>query len=71
MAPLKFAAALGLIVGIWVPYLGAVTSASLVLYFIIAIFMHIRARDFGRNLFLNAFGMMTISTATLVACFLV
>ena len=70
MAPVKFAAVLGLVVGVWVPYLGAVTAAALVLYFVVAISMHIRARDFGRNLFLNATGMLLICAATLVFSFL-
>jgi len=35
----------------------------------VAISMHIRARDFGRNLFLNAAGMLLICAATLVLSF--
>ena len=69
LSPLKFAAALGLTAGIWVPYLGAVTCAALVLYFVVAVTMHVRARDLGRDLFLNATGMLLICIATLVfAC---
>ena len=45
MAPIKFAAAAGLVGGIWIPYLAAVTCAALILYFVIAISMHIAARD--------------------------
>jgi hypothetical protein len=71
MPPIKFAAAAGLIAGIWLPYLGAVTCAALVLYFVVAIAMHIAARDFGRNLFVNATGMLLVCVATLVFCFLV
>ncbi|MEU0485738.1 DoxX family protein [Streptosporangium sp. NPDC006013] len=63
MPPLKFAAAAGLILGIWLPYLGAATCAALVLYFMVAIAMHIAARDFGRNLFLNATAMLLICIA--------
>ena len=70
MSPIKFAAAAGLIAGIWIPYLGIVTTIALVLYFVIAISMHIRARDFGRNLFVNATGMLVLSVATLVISFL-
>jgi hypothetical protein len=70
MPPLKFAAALGLLGGIWIPYLGAVTCGALVLYFLVAIAMHVRARDFGRNLFLNATGMLLICLATGVFCFM-
>ncbi|UZX05241.1 hypothetical protein F8G81_01120 [Arthrobacter sp. CDRTa11] len=64
MTPIKFAAAAGLIAGLWIPGLGALTTACLILYFLIAIGMHIRARDFGRNLFLNAFGMLAICITT-------
>ncbi|GAA3429879.1 DoxX family protein [Streptosporangium sandarakinum] len=70
LPPLKFAAAAGLILGIWLPYLGAVTCAALVLYFVVAIAIHIAARDFGRNLFLNATGMLLICVATGVHSFL-
>jgi DoxX-like family len=70
LPPIKTAAAIGLIVGIWMPYLGAVTCAALVLYFVVAIAMHVRARDFGRNLLLNATGMLTICTAVRRFCFM-
>jgi hypothetical protein len=62
--PIKFAAAAGLIAGIWIPYLGAVTCAALIAYFLVAIGMHVAARDFGRNLFVNATGMLVICIAT-------
>jgi hypothetical protein len=69
LSPLKFAAALGLVGGIWIPGLGLVTSVALVLYFVVAVSMHIRARDLGRDLFVNALGMLAICVATLVVCF--
>jgi hypothetical protein len=71
MAPIKLAAAAGLVLGIWIPGLAALTTACLVAYFVVAISMHIRARDFGRNLFVNATGMLVLSVATGVYCFLV
>ena len=64
--PIKFAAAAGLIAGIWVPYLAAVTSLLLVAYFFVAIVMHVRARDFGRYLFVNATGMLILCVAVTV-----
>jgi DoxX-like family len=70
MPVIKFAATAGLLAGVWVPALGVLTTGCLVLYFLVAIAMHIRMRDLGRNLFLNATGMLTICTATLVVCFL-
>jgi hypothetical protein len=69
--PIKFVAAAGLIAGIWIPVLGAITTAALVLYFLVAIAMHIRACDFGRNLFVNATGMLAICVTVGVFCFLV
>ena len=71
MPPIKFAAAAGLIAGIWIPGLGVVATVCLILYFVVAIAMHVRARDFGRNLFLNATGMLLICVATLLFCFLI
>jgi len=70
MSPIKFAAAAGLVAGIWVPYLGFVTTVALVLYFAMAITMHVRARDFGRNLFVNATGMLVLCVFTLIVSFL-
>ncbi len=70
MTPIKFAAAAGLIAGIWIPGLAALTTACLVIYFVVAIAMHIRARDFGRNLFVNASGMLVICVATGLFCFI-
>lgn len=69
-APIKFAAATGLVAGIWVPGLGLLSTMCLIAYFLVAIGMHIRARDLGRNLFLNAAGMLLICIATLTYSFL-
>ena len=70
LSPIKFGAAAGLIAGISIPYLGLVTCVALILYFVVAIGMHIAARDFGRNLLVNATGMLAICVATLLWCFL-
>ena len=70
MPLIKFAATAGLVAGLWVPVFGILTTGCLVLYFLIAMAMHIRAHDFTRNLFLNAAGMLIICTATLGYCFL-
>lgn len=70
-APIKFAAAAGLVAGIWIPVLALLTTVCLVAYFVVAISMHIRARDFGRNLFVNATGMLALCVFTLVLSFLV
>lgn len=60
---LKTAAAAGLVAGIWWTPLAVLTSAALVLYFLLAIGSHVRARDFGRNLFMNATGMLLMCAA--------
>lgn len=62
---LKVAAAAGLILGIWFPPLALLTCAALVGYFTVAIGMHVAAGDFGRNLFVNASGMLALCTAAL------
>jgi hypothetical protein len=67
--PIKLASAAGLIAGLWIPYLGAITCVALVVYFVVAIGMHVAARDFGRNLFVNATGMLVICAATLLWSF--
>lgn len=71
MPVIKFAAALGLVVGMWVPWLGLLTSVCLVVYFILAVGAHLRVRDFGRNLFVNATGMLVLCLVVLIWCFLV
>jgi hypothetical protein len=48
--PIKFAAGVGLLAGLWIPYLGAITAAALVVYFVLAVWSHVRVRDIGRNL---------------------
>jgi hypothetical protein len=65
LPPLKVAAAAGLIAGIWVPSLAVLVCAALVCYFVVAVSAHIRAHDFGRNLFLNATAMLILCAATL------
>lgn len=66
---IKTAAAAGLLLGTRVRGLGALTNLCLVAYFIVAISAHLRARDFSRNLFVNATGMFTICVTVLWVCF--
>lgn len=56
----KGAAALGLVAGLRIPVLGSVTSVALVAYFVVAMTFHVRARDLGRNFFVNATGMLLL-----------
>ena len=65
LTPLKLAAAAGLVIGIWVWPLALLTSVALVCYFLVAIAMHVRASDLGRNLFVNATGMLVLCAAVL------
>lgn len=64
----KGLAAAGLVAGLVVPYLAFLTSAALVAYFAVAIVMHVRARDLGRNLFVNATSMLAICAAICLWC---
>jgi len=41
----KFDSAVGLAIGLWVPWVGAATIVALIAYFCVAIWFHIRARD--------------------------
>ncbi|GAB3166305.1 DoxX family protein [Myceligenerans halotolerans] len=66
---IKAAAALGLVAGIWVPGLGAVTAVALVVYFVLALGFHVRARDFG-IFFASAVGMFVLCSAVLWWSFL-
>lgn len=60
---IKFSAALGLLAGLWIPYIGFAANVGLVLYFVVAIGAHLRAKDLGRNLFINATGMLLLCLA--------
>jgi hypothetical protein len=46
---LEFAAAIGLVIGLWVHWLGALAAGGLVLLMIGALTYHVRARDTGKN----------------------
>lgn len=46
----KIIAGVALLLGVWVPYLGTAASLGVVAYFVVAIGLHLRARDIGRNL---------------------
>lgn len=46
LAACEFAGALGIVLGIWWPYLGVAAGIGLVLYFLGAIVSHLRVGDF-------------------------
>ena len=62
---LKMAAAAGLLAGLWIEYVGALTALGLVLYFTLAVGAHIRVCDFGRNI-INATLLLLLSAFVLV-----
>ena len=59
----EFAAALGLVVGIWWPLLGVAAVIGLVLYFLGAIVSHLRVGDFKR--FRSAAFMLVLAAVAL------
>ncbi|MGI9084623.1 MAG: DoxX family protein [Aeromicrobium sp.] len=70
LTPIRLIAATGLAAGVWVPEIGLAACLGLVAYFVLAIGAHVRARDFGRSLFVNAIGMLILSVGTTYLCFL-
>jgi hypothetical protein len=66
LPPIKFAATAGLVTGIWLEPLAVLTTAALVTYFVVALVMHLRARDFRRYLYVNCLGMLAVSSVILV-----
>jgi len=69
VTPIKLAAAVGLVAGLWVPEIGLAACIGLIVYFLLAIGAHVRARDLGRNLFVNATGMLVLTAGTTYLCF--
>ena len=63
LAACEFAGALGLVLGIWWPYLGIAAGIGLVVYFVGAIVSHVRMGD-GKGIGPAAF-MLIISVAAL------
>jgi DoxX-like family len=66
LGALKAAGALGLLAGLAVPLLGAVTAACVVLYFVGAVAAHVRARAFAADEgFPLAVGFLLVAVAAL------
>jgi DoxX-like family len=59
----KALGAIGLLVGIAVPFIGIAAAVGLVIYFVGAIIAHVRVRDTGYPL---AFAFLTLAVAALV-----
>jgi DoxX-like protein len=45
LAVCEFAGALGLVLGIWLPWAGLAAGVGLVIYFVVAVMSHLRVRD--------------------------
>lgn len=46
LASLKAAGAVGLVVGLWVPFIGAAAAVGVFLYFVGAVYYHLRVKDY-------------------------
>jgi len=62
---LKVAGALGLLAGLFVPVIGTAAAIGLVLYFVCAIYTHVRASDYSAQ-FVLANGFLALNAAVLV-----
>lgn len=60
---LKAAGAVGLLVGIWQPWIGTAAAVGLILFFVGAIITHLRARFYS---FTFPVGFLTLAMAALV-----
>ena len=65
----KTLAAVGLIVGIWVPGVGFAANIGVIIYFLAAAAAHVRAGFTGQAFWLNCLGMLAFATAVLVLSF--
>ena len=62
LATCEFAGALGLVLGIWLPWLGLAAGVGLVIYFVGAVVSHLRVGDF-KGIGPAAFMLMAASGA--------
>lgn len=69
MPLVKVAAAIGLLVGLWVPLLGAASAAALIAYFVIAIGAHARVKDPPAK-YVNASVMLAFTGVVLALTYL-
>ncbi|MEU2246699.1 DoxX family protein [Streptomyces sp. NPDC019224] len=65
----KAASVVGLVVGFRVPGVAMTTTAAIVVYFLAAAVAHIRARALNTTFWVNCLGMLAVSLAVLVGCF--
>ena len=60
----KTAGALGLLVGFWVPLVGVAAAVGLVLFFVCALYTHVRAGDYTAQFYL-AVGFLALNVTVL------
>ena len=65
----KIDAAIGLAIGLWVPVIGLLTSGALVVYYLVAVGFHVRAKDSVANS-VPAIALAVISAAVGVFTYL-
>jgi len=65
----KFLAVAGLVIGLWVPWLGALACIGMLLYFIVAFGFHARAKDPAAK-YVPAAGFTLLILAVLVFSYL-
>lgn len=64
LAVILLAAATGVVSGLWWPIFGVITAGGLICYFLVAVVLHIRARDY-RNL-VNPLVFSTLAIAVTI-----
>jgi len=65
LAAIEIAGALGLVVGIWIPVIGALAAIGFILYFAGAVLGHVRKGDKGKDI-LPALFLMVVAIATTI-----
>lgn len=67
---IKVLAAVGLLVGLWMPGVGAAANAGVIAYFVCAAIAHLRARFLRVSFWVNCLGMLACSLASMSLSFL-
>ncbi|WP_217155775.1 DoxX family protein [[Mycobacterium] fortunisiensis] len=67
----KLLATAGLLAGLKYPGIGFATNVAVIAYFLCASYAHYRARFLKQEFWLNCLGMLGLSVAVLVYCYLI
>lgn len=65
----KIAAVVGLVIGLWVPWIGALAAAGMLVYFVFALDYHRRAKD-SIDKYLPAVGFMALIAVVMIVSYL-